>query len=286
MDGTRLKHHSSNEEMTMSPNLSLTNVAAAIDDVHRGFLRHEFWRTFAADEIVSRYRRSRLGQFWITLSIALFIFVIGGLYRDLLGQEDSAYFAYMAIGYILWIFISDTLNRAGGVFVGNKSFMMQNPMPYSVYCYKLVLSEVYLVAHHAVIIPPIFIYIGLWPGVSGILAATLGFLVVIYVSFWVSLILAILSLRFRDLVPITQSIVRLLFFATPIIWVEKQLGGFGQVINTINPVRYFIAIVRDPLLGQAVESYIYIACVVMAIIVTVLGLSILAATKNKIAYWL
>jgi ABC-type polysaccharide/polyol phosphate export permease len=270
----------------MAGGLQMTGIREAFDDIRRGFGRHEFWRTFAVDEIASRYRRSRLGQFWITLSVAIFILVIGGLYRDLLSHSDNSYFAYMAVGYIVWIFISDVVSKSGNVFSANKAFIMQNPMPYSVYCYKLVMSEIYTIAHHAVILPPIFIYLHIYPSISNIILAAIGFLLVVYVAFWVTLILGILSLRFRDLVPITQSIMRMVFFATPIIWHERQLGAFGAFINTINPVRYYIAVVRAPLIGEPVEATVYLVAVILALVLTAMGIALLANTRRKIAYWL
>jgi ABC-type polysaccharide/polyol phosphate export permease len=108
----------------------------------------------------------------------------------------------------------------------------------------------------------------------------------VYSSFWVALIVGILSLRYRDLIPITQSLMRMLFFASPIIWMEKHLGTWGNLINTINPVRYFLAVVRSPLLDEPVGLDIYTVTIAMALVLTIAGLSLLAFTRNKIAYWL
>lgn len=261
-------------------------IRSALADVRSGFHHHEFWRTFAADEISSRYRRSRLGQFWITLSVALFILVIGGLYRGLFANDSEDYFAYLAVGYVIWLLMADSVNKGSGVFMASKAFMLQNAMPMSVFCYRLILTEIYIFAHHLVILPPIFIYIGLWPGIDGLVAAALGFALTIYTIFWVMLILGILSLRFRDLVPITQSLMRMAFFATPVIWLERDLGGWGNVINEINPFRYFLTIVRAPLLNQPVELQVYIVSITLALMTTLAGLLLLSRTRTKIAYWL
>ncbi len=270
----------------MRGHFSRTAFHAAFDDVRNGLDRHEFWRTFALDEIVSRYRRSRLGQFWITLSVAFFIFVIGGLYRDLFASNRGTYFAYMAVGYLVWLFVSDIVNKSGAVFMGNKTFILQSSMPFSVYCYRLVLSEIYVFLHHVVILPPIFIYLALWPGIEGLLQAALGLLIVVYSSFWIALIIGILSLRYRDLIPITQSLLRTIFFATPIIWLEKDLGAWGNLINMINPLRYLLTVVRAPLLNQAVGTEIYMVTIVIVLALTLAGLTLLAFARNKIAYWL
>ena len=40
---------------------------------------------------------------------------------------------------------------------------------------------------------------------------------------WVALAAGIVATRFRDLTPITQSIVQLMFFMTPIVWIYEDL---------------------------------------------------------------
>ena len=75
----------------------------------------------------------------------------------------------------------------------------------------------------------------------------------VFFSFWVSFIVAIISLRFRDFPPIIQSIMRLAFFATPIIWIERDLGDFGELLLLINPFLWFLKIVRDPLIGYSIS---------------------------------
>lgn len=258
----------------------------AIADVRDGAVQHEFWRTFAANEIASRYRRSRLGQFWITLSVAIFIIVIGGLYRGIFDADRGTYFAYFAVGYIVWILISDTISRSCSLFVSNKTFLLQRATPVSVFSYRLVLIEIYTFAHHLVILPPIFLYLGLWPGIGGLVQSLLGLVLIVYVAFWTSLVLGIAALRYRDLAPISQSLVRMAFFATPIIWVERDLGGFGEVVNTLNPFRYFLTLVRAPLLREPVAMSDYAVSLGLAALLTLAALALLERTRSRITYWL
>ena len=269
--------------MAPSPQM---NWALAVGDVRAGFARHEFWRTFAANEIASRYRRSRLGQFWITLSVAIFIVVVGGLYRGIFNADSGTYFAYFGVGYVIWLLLSDTINRSCTIFTSNKVFLLQAATPVSVFVYQLVLAELYTFAHHLVILPPIFLYLGLWPGWDGILLSLAGLVLAVYVAFWVALALGVAALRYRDLAPIVQSFIRMAFFATPIIWLERDLGGWGNVINTLNPFRYFVTLTRSPLLGEPVPAADYVVSLGIAAFATLAGLSVLALTRTRITYWL
>jgi lipopolysaccharide transport system permease protein len=66
--------------------------------------------------------------------------------------------------------------------------------------------------------------------------------------YWICLLIAFISTRFRDMVPIINSGVQILFFVTPISWMPKLLGESSIMIK-LNPFVYFIEIVRQPLLG-------------------------------------
>ncbi len=53
-------------------------------------------------EIRRRYKRTLIGPFWVTLSIAIFIGSMGFL-------EISSYLPFFASGYVVWIFFNNTL---------------------------------------------------------------------------------------------------------------------------------------------------------------------------------
>ena len=68
-------------------------------------------------EIRLRYRRSTLGPIWLTISTGALIGGMGPLYGRLLGQDIGSYYPYLAVGYVVWIFISSVINDACTVFI-------------------------------------------------------------------------------------------------------------------------------------------------------------------------
>lgn len=255
-------------------------------DVRQGLQMRDFWLTFGANEIKSKYRRSKLGQFWITLSVGVFIFVIGGLYKGLLNISDSNYFAYLATGYILWQYINDTINQGCIVISRSQRFLMQRYYPISVFALQLIYREILTTAHHVILLPLVFVIIHYLPSPANLMISLIGFALVVYSSFWLALILGIISLRVRDLPPIIQSLMRVAFYATPVIWVDKNLEGFSKIIATLNPFKYYIAIVRDPLIGNTIHLSDWVVCVVISIVLTIVSLITLALTKKYITFWL
>ncbi len=262
------------------------NIQNAIQDVIEGAKLRQFWMTFGLNDIKAKYRRSKLGQWWITLSVASFIFVIGGLYRGIFNADSGTYMAYLAIGYITWLFIQESVNSGCGVLAQAKAFMLQKSWPASTFVYRLVYRELLVFAHHAILLPPIFLWLGLWPGLSGILYGLLGLCLTAFTAFWVIFLLAIISLRYRDFPPIAQSLMRMAFFATPIIWIERDLGTFGEWVVLLNPFGYFLKIVRDPLLGLGFPVQAWLVAIALSLFTMLLTLITLSITKDRLNYWL
>jgi ABC-type polysaccharide/polyol phosphate export permease len=78
---------------------------------------------------------------------------------------------------------------------------------------------------------------------------------------------------------------QLVFFMTPIIWMIDSLRVNRKVVD-LNPVYYFIEVVRQPLLGSVPDLNIWLTATVLAIISLVVGVMSYAACRRQLAYWL
>src|SRR5689334_17341702 len=99
----------------MSATTGLTNLDASFRgsrgffaDVNRDLLSGiwdwPMWTTLGWNDIRQRYRRSVLGPFWITISMAVFITLLGVIYSHIFKIELQTYLPYLALGYIIWGF--------------------------------------------------------------------------------------------------------------------------------------------------------------------------------------
>lgn len=262
------------------------SMTATIKDIVDGARSHEFWVTFAQNDIKSKYRRSRLGQIWITLSVAIFIGVIGSIYNTRFSSGMANYMAYLTVGYIVWLFMSDIMVSGCNVLIKAKAFMLQKPWPISVFYFRYIYSQILTNLHHCILIIPVFLWLELWPGLQGIVLALLGYLWMIFSAFWVSMLVSITAVRYRDFAPIIQSLMRMAFFATPVFWVYHPVGDLVDKVIQLNPFFYYVSIVRDPLLTGTVSLNEWLISVGMGLTVMVLALVVFSRTRNKIIYWL
>src|SRR5438309_10366730 len=90
-----------------------------------GFRHAQIWGMLGWDDIRQRYRRSVLGPFWITLSMGIFILLLGVIYSRIFGVDIAVYLPYLTLGYILWGFISQTTMDSCGAFQEGERIIKQ-----------------------------------------------------------------------------------------------------------------------------------------------------------------
>ena len=66
----------------------LSAVRSRARDLHDGMVNWRLWSMLGWNDIRQRYRRSALGPFWITISMAIFVVLLGVIYSKLFHQNS------------------------------------------------------------------------------------------------------------------------------------------------------------------------------------------------------
>ena len=262
----------------------------AIGDLRRGWGQRELWAHLGWQDIRQRYKRSVLGPIWISISMAVTAIALGVLYAGLFGNDLSEQLPYILVGFIVWGFISGCVNEGSEVFASNVGLIRHLPAPLSVHVYRLVWRQSLFFAHNAVVY---LVMLLVFPQDLGWATLTVfpALALLLVNGAWVALLLGIVTTRFRDLKPITQSFVQLLFFLTPIVWMYDDLlerGGAAAErarLVELNPLLHFLEIVRQPLLGQPQEPRHWIVVGVITVVGWTLALVVLRQYRARISYW-
>jgi ABC-2 type transport system permease protein len=262
--------------------------ARAWRDLRDGFAKRELWLHLGWQDIKQRYRRSVLGPFWITIATGATAVAMGLLYSKLFKLELSEHLPYVTMGLIVWNLINASILEGAEVFIANEGLIKQLPTPLSVHVYRLVWRQMILFAHNIIIFVVIaIIYPKPWNWADLAVIPALGLIMLNCV--WVSLCFGILATRYRDIGPLLNSIVQLLFFMTPIIWNEAtlQAQGAGQwaKIVELNPLLHYLDIVRAPLLGADQELRHWIVVLVLTVIGWTMAALAMKQYRARVAYW-
>ena len=222
----------------------------ALLDVVQGARAFHIWGLLGWRDIHRRYRRSKLGPFWITISMGILVAVLGTLYGALFKVEIGSYIPFLALGFIIWTLVSSLIVECCSAFTGAENIIKQVEMPLSVHVYRVVWRNLIIFCHNAVIFVVVALLFSVWPGWTGILLALPGLALLCLNGMWAGLFLGTISARYRDVPPIVDSAMRIFFFVTPIIWMPELLPQRAGLLD-FNPFFHFLELVRAPLLGQA-----------------------------------
>src|SRR3990167_4535523 len=235
----------------------------AFADLRASFRRIGLAWSLAWHDVVSRYRGSILGPFWITLSMGLMVAGIGFLYANLFKIPVHDFIPYVAIGIVFWGLISSVIVEGCGAFVGASGMLSQTSLPMMTFIWRTVLRNVINLAHHLVIILGVLVFYDHWRDANVLLSAA-GVILVMLNLGWICLAAAMASAPFPDLPQIVASVTQFAMFVTPVFWLP---GGrlVDRAVLLLNPFYHMLEAVRAPLLGQAVEPLTYLVLGGMAL---------------------
>jgi ABC-2 type transport system permease protein len=255
----------------------------ALHDIAEGWRRRELWMTLGLHDVRKRYRRSKLGPFWITLSMGIMVLALGLLYGRIFGQDMHEYLPFLAAGFVVWGLIQTMVNEGSQAFNNAEGMIRQLNAPISIYAYREIWMGVIAFAHNIWI----FFAVALWYGVDlnwNLLWIPPALAILLLNGMWMSLFFGLVSARFRDVPLIIGSVVQVLFFVTPVIWRPEMLPGRAMMLH-LNPFYHMVEVARAPMLGHAPGLEHWVAVLLLAIVGWAVTLFFYSAYRWRIAYW-
>ncbi len=258
-------------------------LGTAFEDLYRGLRSWQLWLLMGSQEIRQRYRRSRLGPFWLTLSMGVTVGALGLLYGGLFGRPLDDYLPYLAAGFIVWGLVSGVVIEGSRAFIGCEGLIRQLAAPLSIYVFRTVWGNFLVFVHNLVI----FVLVSLWFGnapTSAFLLFFPGVLVLLLNGVWLGLLFGVISARFRDVPQILASAVQVMFFMTPILWTPDMIPGRALLLD-LNPFYHLLELVRAPMLGQVPARATWLAVLLITLVGWAAALLVYARYRRRIAYW-
>src|SRR5258708_11677042 len=151
----------------------------------------------------------------------------------LFDQEHSSSLPFLTVGLIVWQLLNGMIIEGCDTFLREAAVIQQVPIPFSIHAYRNVCRNFIVLAHNLVIVPFGLVFFAI-PVNWRILEVIPGFLLLAVNGFWISILLGLISARFRDVPPIIASFLQVLFFVTPIFWPVELLGDW-QALAKLKP---------------------------------------------------
>jgi ABC-2 type transport system permease protein len=221
-----------------------------------------FWTYATWLEIISRYRRSRLGILWALVPAALYTFGIGFFFATLQGYAVLEFVPHLGLGYLVFRLITSTLNDATTACAANSSYILDGRVRLTDYVLKVMARALF---YFAVGVPVIVVALALSPSFKliGLLTFLPSILVVLLNVAWMGVLVAVVGARLPDVSQFIGSALMFGFLFTPIIWRAELVPAdtLRGSIARANPLFHMVEVVRAPLLGEPLEilTFIYLA---------------------------
>ncbi len=257
---------------------------AAARDLREGLALWRLCGVLAWLDIRLRYRGSMLGPFWLTLSTGAMVAAMGVLYSVLFRLNLHDYIPFLALSLVLWNFLGALVSDACVAFTSSEGTIRSVRMPFSLYGGRIVVRNLIVLAHNAVVVLVVDALLSAWPGTTALLALP-GMLLWLVDAMAVTLLLGTICARFRDIPPIVGSVMQMAFFVSAIIWKPEQLRSYEWVL-AFNPFFTLFEVVRGPLMGVVPSLPTVASALGFSAALWIVAWFVFARVRGRVAFWL
>lgn len=225
-----------------------------------------------ARDVKIKYRKSALGVLWTLLNPLMMMVILSVVFSNLMKFDIENYSLYILTGQILFTFYNEATSGAMTAILGNASLIKKVYIPK----YLFVLSRI---ASSSINILSSFcalILVMLFTRTELHFTMFLVVIPLIYLTIFslgIGLILAALTVKFRDVMHLYTVFLTALMYLTPIIYPMSLLPEKVRIIVNLNPLTGILNIFREVMMYNRIPSVLELLVFLVVVLVTLaLGL--------------
>ena len=232
-------------------------------------------------DIQVRYRNSMLGIFWSFLEPLLTMIIMTIIFAFIFKRSIPNFPVYYLIGRITFgLFQMGTMGSMTSI-ISNVHILKSVYVPKYLYSLAAVLSNFFTFLLSLIILFAVMIATNVQFTIY-IIFASLPVIVLLIMTLGVGLILATVTVFFRDIEHLYGVFVMLLMYASAIFYPADIIPPQYQIILTINPVYAIIDCLRTVLLnGTLYNPLTLLYATVFALVSLVVGMALFYKYQNK-----
>jgi ABC-2 type transport system permease protein len=220
---------------------------------HTGRLLHNLriLHVLASVDFKLKYAGSALGYVWSVIKpLALFTvlyLVFAKLFR--LGEISQYYPLALLTGIVLYTFFADATNLAMSSIVARENLLRKLSFPRLIIPTSMTVGSAMTFGINLVVVGVFIAWNRIPPRLDWLLLVPLLLQFYVFIL-GVSLVLATLFVRFRDIGQVWELATQLILYATPIIYPVGFLPEWARTIAFLNPITQILQDVRALVLYQ------------------------------------
>lgn len=215
----------------------------------------------------AEHRNSYLGYFWWLLDPLLNIAVYYFLVVIILDRGGPDYPIFLVIGLIVWRWISSSINTSANSVLRYSSIINQVALPKLIFPLSFTISQLVNFLFGLTVIALFLTIFGVVP-TWHIVYLPLIIIITLLFLLAVGSILGYITVFVRDIDNLLTHVIRIFFYASPIIWEGGRLPPEYAWAVAINPIAILVNSYRDILMYHQNPDFIGLGVIA--------GLSIIA----------
>ena len=221
-------------------------------------------------DIKIKYRRSVLGVLWTLLNPLFMMIVLSVVFSNLFKFDIENFPLYLLSGQIIFNFFNDTTTTSMGAIIGNASLIKKIYVPKYLFVLSRVVSSVInlMASFTALMLVMLAMRVEMhWT----VILSAIPILFLVAFSLGIGLILAAITVKFRDIMHLYSVFTTALMYLTPVIYPMSILPRWLSIVVRANPITNILIMFRDVMLYGRLPS---VEGIVIALVETTLALCV------------
>ena len=237
----------------MSTHAARRYAPSALGDDFRRFVNLTF--TLAVTDFKLRYFGSALGYFWSLARPLLFFGVLYLVFTKVVrfGGDVPNYAVYLLMSIVLWTFFAETTNGAVRSLVNRENLLRKIRFPRLVVPLSVSVTAFFNLSLNLVAVLVFALISGVNPQ-AGWFEMPFIVLALFFFATGVGMLLSALYVRFRDLEPIWDVSLQVLFYGSPILYVASKWPNSVERVLMCNPIAVFLTQARRAFMDPSAPS--------------------------------
>ena len=277
----------STNEIHLMDTIRYQQMKLAWQDLIDGIQKWLVWLMLAYQDIKLRYRRSVIGPFWLTISMAITVYSMGYLYAHLFQVKLDVYFPFLTAGMLGWSLISTSVLEFTEGLTSYEALIKQIKLPYTTYMHRIISRNIMIFFHNIFVMLPVYF---IYPLSAKLNIHTLfllpGLVIIYFNAFTFGTILSMIGARYRDIAQAIKSLIQVIFFVTPVMWQPDILINKNHWIIDLNPFFAMLELLREPLLGNLPSLSVFLNLLFTSLIGVLFSAFLFIRHRARIVYWL
>lgn len=228
-------------------------------------------KELVARDIKIKYRRSVLGVLWTLLNPLLMMTVLSIVFSNIFKFDVENFPLYLLSGQVIFNFYSECTTSSMTSILGSASLIKKIYIPKYLFVISKVLSSVINLMSSFTALICVTLVMRMELHITLLLSVIpLAFLILL--SLGISMILATIAVKFRDIIHLYSVFTTALLYLTPVIYPMSILPGKIKYLVMLNPLTNIVTMFRDLYMYNSLPSLSsFLVAIVESILFCVFG---------------